>query len=495
MIDEALEVPEQDDDPKREAKAARWDALVAQGIDPAKAGEQVEREFTMAGKPKGYRDPDQIARLNANDMAGAYEDSAADVERKASGLGGVAAMARDIPGVEALQAGARTAFGRSPSYTDALDDIRQAEGEAPGAVRIGNRIAGGTVGALATGRIPGVGAMIQGPWGAAKAGGIYGALSGLFGAEPKGAGERAVDTAVQGGTGFVAGKLFDMLGTAHRTFGPKWLGGSKKMGEVTKEIGEEVSGRNAKNYGDAAAEATSGTFAPGPLTRDALLEPDIRKIAEEIASSRKFRVPGAYAGSYTPRPLDDPAMADDIIKALNDLQRPGTAANPKNTSRFAADEAGRAAEQMKLGADETQPSLRGAIQGAREGFERQGRGIDTKQMTKRVMSATDAPDKALFGPDAKTPEAWLERIRQMHPAEAREQVKILLGQLQSAGKVPTNFLQAASPLVKVPVSVHRITPFLKEFDKIGGTGKYQSLLEALGVEAGVGAGKSALEQR
>ncbi len=74
-------------------------------------------------------------------------------------------------------------------------------------------------------------------------------------------------------------------------------------------------------------------------------------------------------------------------------------------------------------------------------------------------------------------------------------MKILLGQLQSAGKVPTNFLQAASPLVKVPVSVHRITPFLKEFDKIGGTGKYQSLLEALGVEAGVGAGKSALEQR
>ena len=50
-------------------------------------------------------------------------------------LGGIASIAKDIPGAEAAQAGARSFFRGQP-YAEALGDIRGAEESAPALARI-----------------------------------------------------------------------------------------------------------------------------------------------------------------------------------------------------------------------------------------------------------------------------------------------------------------------------------------------------------------------
>jgi hypothetical protein len=110
-------------------------------------------------------------------------------------LGVIASTVRDIPGVEAAQAGVRSLI-RGQSYRDALSDIHGAEDAAPKLATVPARIAGGTLAALAL------------PGGAARQGATFGALSGALQSDPNAGvkervGSSLVDAALGGTLGAV----------------------------------------------------------------------------------------------------------------------------------------------------------------------------------------------------------------------------------------------------------------------------------------------------
>ena len=119
--------------------------------------------------------------------------------------GGIASLARDIPGAEAVQAGARSLVRGQP-YQTALQDIRGAEDDSP--VSGANRLIGGTIGALAT------------PGSPMLSGARFGIASGLLGADPATVETRLHDAAAKGVLGAAAGKIGEVVGTAGRALAP-----------------------------------------------------------------------------------------------------------------------------------------------------------------------------------------------------------------------------------------------------------------------------------
>lgn len=146
---------------------------------------------------------DRIARENLNDA----EMAEAETPSYASqALGGIASLARDIPGAEAAQAGSRslvrTALAKAglpvqaESYGEARRAIRGAEDSAPSFVRNYNRIAGG---ALAAAGIPGA-PVLQGA--------RYGMSEALLQSDPDAnVEERLHDATAQGAAGAAFGAI------------------------------------------------------------------------------------------------------------------------------------------------------------------------------------------------------------------------------------------------------------------------------------------------
>lgn len=115
-------------------------------------------------------------------------------------LGTIAATGRDIPGVEAAQAGVRSVIRRQP-YDEALSDIRGAEDAAPALARNAARFGGG---ALATAVLPG---------GAVLKGAQYGALTGALSSDPNSdVASRAIGAGFGAATGALAGRYVGRLG-------------------------------------------------------------------------------------------------------------------------------------------------------------------------------------------------------------------------------------------------------------------------------------------
>lgn len=96
-----------------------------------------EQQAAQQPRPRGYRSPEQIARLNRVDEALAAQPDVPSYYQQA--LGGVAALARGVPVAAFLQAGARSLL-RGEDYADALDTIQRAEASNP--VSAVNTVAG-----------------------------------------------------------------------------------------------------------------------------------------------------------------------------------------------------------------------------------------------------------------------------------------------------------------------------------------------------------------
>lgn len=129
----------------------------------------------------------------------------------------IANVSRDIPGAEALQAGARSVARtvgsriglpvEAQSYREALGDIRGATEALPTAVRVPGRVAGA---ALAGAAMPGSTALRQGA--------AFGAASGLTEASPDiGAGERVTRAVGQAALGGTVAKGAQVAGTVARS--------------------------------------------------------------------------------------------------------------------------------------------------------------------------------------------------------------------------------------------------------------------------------------
>lgn len=140
--------------------------------------------------------------------------------------GGIAAIAKDIPGAEAAQAGVR-ALIRRQSYPQALADIQGAEDAAPTGVRRLNRAVGGTIAGLALPSIAGktlpAAAASRVAGSGALQGAIFGGASGALNSAPlseSGAGDRFRRGAIGAGVGALVGGGTDRVLTLVRGGAP-----------------------------------------------------------------------------------------------------------------------------------------------------------------------------------------------------------------------------------------------------------------------------------
>lgn len=383
-------------------------------------------------------------------------------------LGGLASMAKDIPGVEALQAGARSltrthvtgkpnAFGfiptaRDEDYGEALSDIRAAEDAAPKWVRRGNRVIGGTVaGAVA-------------PGSAVRQGAAYGAFSGLLKADKVGLKDRAQSAAVGAATGAVAPKVAQGLGTVARTLLAKPLG---EVALARKAITEAL---DRINYGKAAAEGNMAAANPVPqIVGDAMDETDIRPYIREVQQSRTMQ--GANPA----------AIVREAYKLMTERQKL-LRARALNTDDY---KAGSELEQKDLEAakrrlvDATSgimPTFRKAVtehaqaEGETDAFRA------AADATKRIVSGSSGAAKNL---EKKSPDAFMDSIQHMTPAEAQAALKGLLGRAKEVNRLTAD----PTKIFGVPRSVGKFSdliPYISALDKQAGN-KTSSLLAALGI--------------
>lgn len=264
----------------------------------------------------------RIARENQNEREQveaqtAIEEAQSGLKGAATrGLGAVTSLARDIPGVEALSAGARSVVRGQP-YAEALGDIRDAGESINPVSRTGLRMVGG---GLASAAIPGSPAL-QG----AAYGGAINALS----ADPdKTMGER-VATGIAGGIfGGAVGKVADVASTGARAL----MAGS--VDDVLPALKQARADAASPLYREAAEEGAQAATTPmSPALRNVLDEPDIAGIVDDLRGQRQFR-------GMDER---DPRLLDALYKALSDAERraqsPMAALDPKavNTGRFAVE--------------------------------------------------------------------------------------------------------------------------------------------------------------
>lgn len=255
----------------------------------------------------GHQSPAAAAgRLPAIQKAGdealgqAIEDEQPTYGQKA--LGGVAALAHDIPGAEAAQAGARSGLsqllplvgGKSQNYREALDDIHKAEASAPTAVRVANRLIGGTVGALTV------------PGSAAASGAAFGGASGLLDSDPDlTVSDRLKKGAFGAATGAASGKVGELAGTGLRA------AFSKTAGAANKALKGAIKSADDIGFGATRAEAQAGggtSNAAKELVNDPLFKPHI----DELRASN----------TLTGDPNDDASLLLQLRNELSNKQGP-----------------------------------------------------------------------------------------------------------------------------------------------------------------------------
>lgn len=389
------------------------------------------------------------ARLNLNDQ----EQAAAETPiYGTAALGGLAALARGIPGVEALQAGGRSLLRGQP-YTTALADIRGAEGDNPAS----------SVASFA-GSIPAAAAMPGSP---VMGGAIFGGAQGLLGADPNTMGERVVDTAKGAAAGAASGKLGEWLGAAVRGL----RGGSLGRKALTRKAAMTEADNAA--YGAAATEGAAVTSTPQVVV-DALTAPDIAPYVEAVRGSR------AFAGA------DDATLLREAYKLLSEHQSrlANTMANATDfkagTSLGNAD-VSLAKKQLLDAADAIMPSFRDAVAGhaaaagERESFRA---GADA---AKRIANGSSVAAKKL---ETNSPEAFMASIKKMTPAQARAATEGLLARLNETMGLTMNPLKGFG-LPKDAAAVNRLAPYLKALDEQAGN-QIPSLFPASSTALGAG---------
>lgn len=222
-------------------------------------------------------------------------------------LGGIAALVKDIPGVEAVQAAGRVykqaRQGQPTSYREELGDLERVQRDTP-KVEIPyfpdlgpgslNRLAGGGIAAAA---LP-----IKSP---ALAGAAYGGLLNALGSDPdQSIGERAGKAAVGAAVGGAVGKVADVASTGIRAKFAKPLGESLDDLKLAREAdaGPLYEFALAQGKGGATRTPEIATF---------LARPDVNDIVLGLQGLDEF-------AQVAP---DDPRMLDAVYKVLSDQQK------------------------------------------------------------------------------------------------------------------------------------------------------------------------------
>lgn len=213
----------------------------------------------------------------------------------------LANAAQGIPGMEAVQAGARSLVRGQP-YREALSDIRTATEGIPAPLRIAGRLAGG---APLAGVLPAVSSIK----GAAALGAGLGAADAGLAADPDlSLAERAGGAAIGAGLGAAVGG--GVAGLAKGVNKGRELLRTRQLIKDAPTLGEQaVTSRNAlsamddANYGQAAAEGAGKEATT--VVKAAFDDPDIAPFVQRIRNAR------SYAGA------DDATVGREAYKLMS----------------------------------------------------------------------------------------------------------------------------------------------------------------------------------
>ncbi len=362
----------------------------------------------------------RIARENQNERELTEAEMELDAQRASPvtrGLGALSSLAQDIPGAEALQAGARAVAHTLASrvglpveaqgYNEALSDIREGQQTVNAIPRTALRLAGGGIAGAA---IPTASPV--------RAGAIYGGLSNLLAAEePESVGSRLGSAAIGAGAGAAIGKVADVVTTGLRA------AGAPKITDTLRELEELRAARSAPLYREALEQGVGQTNTP--QVQAFLAQPDIAPIVERLASSRAMQ-------GVAP---DDPRMLDAIYKVLSDqqgaLRRQLAVNDPSrpNLGRFEGENIAQAKRQALEAMDTAMPAYRQAVGEFAEGS-RALEGAKRGYQAMRTQAGAGGSPENLMKRGPQSLMDWLER----NPEQAEDALTGALGYVKrSAG--------------------------------------------------------------
>lgn len=252
----------------------------------AKGGHDYHAEFKSGALEK------RMQGANDRDMASATDPDQEAVSGPMALVHSAAAtganLAQGIPGMEAVQAGARKLIRRQP-YGEALSDIRGSVNKIQAPLRAGERIAG----ALPLTKFL--------PANPVTAGAVLGGADAALSADPdKDLEDRAGGAAMGAVAGAATGKAAEFLGTGTRTL----LAKNPATNLLQRQAARAASAKQL--YGAALKEGQGKTGTAA--VQKFLAEPDIAEMVSELKQTRPFQQ----------TPEDSPEMLDAVYKTLSD---------------------------------------------------------------------------------------------------------------------------------------------------------------------------------
>jgi len=392
-------------------------------------------------KPRGYRTPEQIERLNRLDAAveelGPWQTMAGGAAAAGQGL---------LLGWGDEAAAALRALGPK-RYNEALADVRAEQGifrkEYPKA-DIALNIAGGALLPVRGGGAKRTALLAGGAGATAGAGYTEGGL-----------GERGIGAGTGAATGFgVAG----LLSGATRALTPVRIARAPTPGKTEEALRRARRANDAINYRIAL---TKWGKPLSPEMETVLAKDDIAPIVARLKKMEQHRG----------RDLADPEFLDAVYKdAISDwkLQLDRAKAQPDpskpNMVRALKEHIGLLRTQFLAAADEQMPGYRKAVEesAVARGLERAF--AETADATRRVMQGTSIAGKNI---SLKSPEAFERSIEKMTPGEASAALRGLLGRGREAVRMTTNpvgkfgLVSSVAHAVKAPFQLERYIRLLE----------------------------------
>lgn len=310
-----------------------------------------------------------------------------------SALATAANVSRDIPGVEAAQAGARSLV-RGQSYREALGDIRGATNALPAAIGIPTRMAGGAMAAAVS---PGSTLARQAM--------SYGAASGLTEANPDvGVGGRVGRAAGQAVAGGALTRALQVGGTASRAL--------RGQTRAAREI-EEMARRD--EVADPLYEAFRARPAAQPTQRLAVIMdlPVVRSAARAVRAENNI---------LRNLPDTDPRILDAVYKRVGDKAF---------TSKFGFDTDQSRKELLAAIDDATGGAYSPAVRAFEEGASNMDASVRGARALQRGTSSSSGA--TLNASLEDSPEALVRWARTARPREREMAVGGILGEVKQHG--------------------------------------------------------------
>lgn len=449
-----------------------WKAAKQTAPTIAPSGDDAEFDAWKASQAPKMPTKLAIAKRNA---AAPHPEDLQDAEPSYAqkALGGLAAFGKDIPGVEAVQAGARSFFRAKPSgeshfgfvptksdesYTDALSNIRTGEDAAPKFASKWNSIGGGTIAALAGPKggfanplrraIPAGIKGTQAVGSAAAQGARYGAAQGLLSADPMSNEDRLLKAGKSGAVAAaIAGLVGDVIPKGARILK------AKPRGETAQLRDTEIANTDAANYNPVLQQAKGASH---PQATAAFNNPYIKPYVDAARESPSL------AGA------DDATILHETYTRLGTRQRALEAQTEHAASHLAGPEREikdieLAKRQLLDAAEKLMPGYKKAVEqhaklaGEYDSF------VDAGDQANRIIRKAPVAGKNLLKNSA---DAFKASIIQKNKAQAEAAREAVLGQLhEKAGDYLNAKPWRAFGIPKVWGAANRISPYLQQLDE------------------------------